>query len=165
MLDLSLKGAYSQHFDFKDKTFHQTFSESINLTCSIKRSSAQNISNWSDEVLASQDLERLETLFDIGDIPETHHKVNTFHEISAKVQSNSCKIFKKFAGQWMDGCGFLDGEKLLCMDSLYHAILNETCLVYSFGLSDDWDFEIMLAKMGKFRSVKKVLNIQILLSN
>ena len=97
--------------------------------------------------MASQNHERIENLFDTKDIPEIRQKVNKFHEISTKVQSNSCKVYKKFAGRWIDG--FLDGEKLICMDSLYHAILNGTCLVYSYGLSDDWDFEIMMANLGK----------------
>ena len=63
----------------------------------------------------------------------------------------SCKVFKKFAGTWDDSCGSLDGEKLLCMDHLHKAILNGTCLVYSFGLADDWDFEIMMAELGKLQ--------------
>ena len=55
------------------------------------------------------------------------------------------------AGSWMK-CGFLDGEKMLCMDNLYRAITNETCLVYSFGLADDWDFEILMAELGKSKT-------------
>ena len=46
-------------------------------------------------------------------------------------------------------CGFLDGEKLLCMDGLYEALEQKNCLVYSFGLADDWDFEIFMAELGK----------------
>ena len=35
------------------------------------------------------------------------------------------------------------------MDGLYNAVQNGTCLVYSFGLADDWDFEISMASLGK----------------
>ena len=34
------------------------------------------------------------------------------------------------------------------MDKLYEAIQNDSCLVYSFGLADDWDFEVTLAQLG-----------------
>ena len=43
----------------------------------------------------------------------------------------------------------LDGEKHICIDRLYPALQNGTCLVYSFGLADDWDFEIWMASLGK----------------
>ena len=61
----------------------------------------------------------------------------------------SCKILKKIEGRWMKSCGYLDGQKILCMDKLYKAIQNDSCLVYSFGLSDDWAFEVTLAQLGK----------------
>ena len=35
------------------------------------------------------------------------------------------------------------------MDGLYKAVQNQTCLVYSFGLADDWDFEVFMAELGK----------------
>ena len=58
-------------------------------------------------------------------------------------------IVKQIAGTWIDQCGFLDGEKHICIDRLYPALQNGTCLVYSFGLADDWDFEIWMASLGK----------------
>ena len=44
---------------------------------------------------------------------------------------------------------FQDGQKLLCMDGLYEASKSKTCLVYSFGLADDWDFEVFMAELGE----------------
>ena len=41
------------------------------------------------------------------------------------------------------------------MDTLYNAIKNGTCLVYSFGLADNWDFEIFMAEQraqGDYRN-------------
>ena len=51
--------------------------------------------------------------------------------------------------------GPLDGQKFVCMDKLYKAIQNDSCLVYSFGLADDWDFEVTLAHLGKYKISKR----------
>ena len=34
------------------------------------------------------------------------------------------------------------------MDHLKEAIDNDQCLVYSYGLADDWSFDEIMAKMG-----------------
>ena len=76
--------------------------------------------------------------------------MEVYYELISRPKQDKCRILKKFAGQWLKNCGFLDGEKLICMDHLYESIQNKTCLVYSFGLADDWDFEIAMANLGKF---------------
>ena len=75
-------------------------------------------------------------------------KDDYYRTISRTVQ-NSCQIVKQLTGRWANECGFLDGEKYICIDRLYPALQNGTCLVYSFGLADDWDFEIWMASLGK----------------
>ena len=72
-----------------------------------------------------------------------------YYRTISRAAQNSCQIVKRFAGRWASECGFEDGEKLICMDGLYEAVENGTCLVYSFGLADDWDFEILMASLGK----------------
>ena len=44
--------------------------------------------------------------------------------------------------------GATDGEKYLCLDRLIHDIKRQECLVYSFGLADDWTFEEAMASLG-----------------
>ena len=63
---------------------------------------------------------------------------------------NTCHVLKKIGGSWRPkACGFLNGEKMVCMDHLYEAVMDKNCLIYSFGLSDNWDFEIAMANLGK----------------
>ena len=76
------------------------------------------------------------------------HPKNMFYRLINQPIQSSCKIFKKIAGIWNNQCGFFDGEKIVCMEKLYEAIQNGSCLIYSFGLADDWDFEVTLAKLG-----------------
>ena len=72
-------------------------------------------------------------------------------------------MLKRISGSWISveyttevnskiSCGFQDGEKLLCMDGLYKAVQNQTCLVYSFGLANDWNFEVFMAELGMYNS-------------
>ena len=74
-----------------------------------------------------------------------------------------CNVLKRVSGSWISieyttevnskiSCGFQDGEKLLCMDGLYKAVQNQTCLVYSFGLANDWNFEVFMAELGMYNS-------------
>ena len=84
--------------------------------------------------------------------------IDKYYEIAAKPLQGGCNILKRIAGNWgatpidnLDSsCGFHDGEKLLCMDRLHQAVQNQSCLVYSFGLADDWDFEVFMADLGKY---------------
>ena len=79
---------------------------------------------------------------------ETSLKIKEkYYEIAAKLSEDSCQVLKKIGGHWESG--FLDGEKAVCMDGIFKAIQNRTCLVYLFGLSDNWDFEVMMANLGK----------------
>ena len=76
-------------------------------------------------------------------------KKDHYYKTVSLTDQSSCNIVKQIAGRWGDQCGFLDGEKYICIDRLYPALQNGTCLVYSFGLADDWDFEIWMASLGK----------------
>ena len=42
----------------------------------------------------------------------------------------------------------MDGVKNVCMDKLYKDVKSKSCLIYSFGLSDDWSFEEYMALLG-----------------
>ena len=121
----------------------------IKLTFS---SEIRNIANWSDLVLDTQNFRRMQILLDTNLAEMDGQQLKeAYYELVPQVQQNSCQILKKIGGAWMKNCGFWDGEKLICMDKLYPSIKNDSCLVYSFGLSDNWDFEIIMASTGKFQ--------------
>lgn len=75
-------------------------------------------------------------------------KIDLFYEMSSHPLQNYCQVIKRFGGVWYEKCGYLDGEKLLCMDKLYAAVKNKSCLIYSFGLGTHWHFEEAMAEMG-----------------
>ena len=101
-------------------------------------------SKWSKKVLKTQDEKRKQIKY--PDMIE--ELVSAYYEKASKSVFNKCNILKKIGGQWLGGCGFFDGEKLVCMDGIYKSIKNQNCLVYSFGLSDNWDFEVFMAQLG-----------------
>ena len=74
-----------------------------------------------------------------------------------------CVVLKSFGGDWITpehitkmcekagNCETwpqMDGVKHICMDRLHKMVTSNTCLVYSFGLSDDWTFEEGMANLG-----------------
>ena len=106
-----------------------------------------NLVKWTDHVFSSSHLQH-ENLTDLRNVDKLT-VLSKYHEKVSKSVQRGCHIYKKVAGKWAGGCGFLDGEKLLCMDGLYQALKNDSCLIYSFGLADDWDFEIYMANLGE----------------
>ena len=71
-----------------------------------------------------------------------------YYKVISEPHQNACTILKRISGTWAPKCGFNDGEKFICMENLYRDLQNDTCLVYSFGLQDDWDFEVFMANLG-----------------
>ena len=41
-----------------------------------------------------------------------------------------------------------DGQKFVCMDDLLKHLENDECLIYSFGVADDWTFEDIMDSFG-----------------
>ena len=59
-----------------------------------------------------------------------------------------CKIKIKLGGKYLPVCHVMDGQKYVCMDELVEDIRNENCIVYSFGIGEDWSFEEAIAGIG-----------------
>ena len=50
----------------------------------------------------------------------------------------------------------IDGVKTLCMDRIYKNAISGSCLLYSFGLADDWSFETIMAGLGCIVSINLI---------
>ena len=44
--------------------------------------------------------------------------------------------------------GASEGEKYLCLDPLISDVKRDDCLVYSFGIENDWTFEKAMTELG-----------------
>jgi hypothetical protein len=105
-----------------------------------KASSVAQTANWANLLLKEQDQLRLEEHWISSNHqqpqePQTLSELrNFYYKMASNHLQTGCNVIKRITGRWSPDCGFLDGEKLLCMDGLYEAVQSGNCLVYSFGL-------------------------------
>ena len=71
-----------------------------------------------------------------------------FHEFIQNPHQSFCKEMKRFGGQFNTNCKYTDGSKFVCMDELIKDIQNGECLIYSFGIAEDWSFEDIMDDLG-----------------
>ena len=102
------------------------------------------------QYLDNQDTERMQIVHNNLEMLNSSLLKDMFYENINKPLQTECKILKKVGGSWRaNSCGFVNGEKMICMDVIYKALKDDSCLIYSFGLSENWDFEIAMAQLGK----------------
>ena len=57
-----------------------------------------------------------------------------------------CRVLKRVGGKWLNrSLKQIDGDKFICLDPL---LKKDDCLVYSFGLNNDWTFEDRMDAIG-----------------
>ena len=71
-----------------------------------------------------------------------------FYKLISNPVGGRCANLQRFGGHYMDGCHYWDGHKFVCMPELINDIENNECLVYSFGVSNDWSFERAMGDIG-----------------
>lgn len=117
-------------------------------------STEDSVSVWANSlsVLSKQDNDRSKLLHSpLGDQllgPSGPEIKDRFYRVLSQPLQSYCSVSKKIGGQWLSNCGFLDGDKFVCMDKMKESVQKGDCLVYSFGLSDDWSFEEAMAGLG-----------------
>merc|ERR1712150_108339 len=59
-----------------------------------------------------------------------------------------CKTLKRIGGVWTKGpcCNEVDGDKFFCMDNILSS--ESDCLIYSFGINNEWSFEDVMDSVG-----------------
>ena len=60
---------------------------------------------------------------------------------------------KRIGGVWRDSNPHhkqVDGDKFMCFDTIVRA--KSPCLIYSFGINDDWTFEDLMDSLGILNS-------------
>ena len=68
-----------------------------------------------------------------------------------KINEKNCKIccfrvMKRLGGEWtMNNHHQVDGDKWVCLD---HILARDRCIIYSFGIRDDWSFEDQMDLLG-----------------
>ena len=62
---------------------------------------------------------------------------------------NRCRVLKRVGGHWVTGKGNrrkqVDGDKFVCLDQILN---KDSCIVYSFGVSNDWTFDDQMDNTG-----------------
>ena len=53
---------------------------------------------------------------------------------------------KRLGGEWtLNNHQQVDGDKWVCLD---HILARDRCIIYSFGIRDDWSFEDQMDLLG-----------------
>ena len=79
---------------------------------------------------------------------DTDYVNNFLQEFIQSPQVGYCKEIKRFGGYYVSNCKYTDGQKFVCMDDLLKDLENNECLIYSFGVKDDWTFEDIMDSFG-----------------
>ena len=98
--------------------------------------------------LNSQDKRRVDLLMNKLENASIGLIQDQFYSIANMPLQSVCTVGKFFGGQWLGGYGCLDGNKFVCLDKLFGDVLDGRCLIYSFGISNDWSFEEAMADLG-----------------
>ena len=101
------------------------------------------------KTLCELDEKRLAKLNGINFKSNNHDEiVDLFHQFIMDPTNMVCFSVQRFGGRYLPRCKYTDGAKFVCMDDLLNDITNKECLIYSFGIADDWSFEDVMDKLG-----------------
>jgi len=82
---------------------------------------------------------------DINSIDNSAAKDIFYRSLSFPLQG-ICRTLKRLGGNFIAGPHLqVDGDKFICMDNIAE---KDSCIIYSFGINDDWTFEDLIDKIG-----------------
>jgi len=117
------------------RNFFFNYSESSLIESNI-RNFMKKLENLEKEKI--QSIKKLDTT----NISNKDAKLFFFQTLAFPMQS-ICKVLKRIGGSWNKRQ--VDGDKFICMDRLFS---KNKCIIYSFGISNDWTFEDLLDSSG-----------------
>ena len=107
--------------------------------------SFETVSNF----ICRSDKEKLQMLNNVNFEKQTSEFLqNLFYKLISNPVGGRCGNLQRVGGTYLSGCHYWDGHKFVCMPELIQDIENNECLIYSFGVFNDWTFEKALGAMG-----------------
>ena len=95
------------------------------------------------KVSAGPKLIRVQSTLNINLVADVNiFKINSYKNLS--------RFLKRIGGKWIEGSKPMnkqvDGDKFICLDNIIKP--HTSCLIYSFGISNDWSFEDQMDSFG-----------------
>ena len=78
--------------------------------------------------------------------PDELHSL--FYNFVGNPHQGTCSNLQRIGGKYLGGCHYWDGHKYICMPEVISDLEKDECLIYSFGVAQDWSFEKTLGDLG-----------------
>ena len=79
--------------------------------------------------------------------------LDDFHKLIQEPVVTACLDLKPLGGTYWTKCKLHNGHKFTCMDDIPSDIAKDECLIYSFGINDDWSYESLMGNLGRKTTV------------
>ena len=128
---------------FTDRRKHQ-----VRVSVNSEIALSQSIKTIYEQICLI-DKEKTELLKNIDFQSITNDELrDLFHQIIMNPHNGRCTALQRFGGVYRSDCKYWDGQKFMCMPDVYEDIENNECLIYSFGIANDYSFEQALGLLG-----------------
>ena len=143
--------------DKSDKTNQDTCDHIVQHETDLKSQESIELNEWANNlpILKAQDEGIILHMKDLVRQQENNPSlsddmiIDHFQRIMAFPLQTVCHVGKWVAlKRWHWRGGSTDGERYLCMDNFFEDIRKENCLIYSFGIADDYVFEKEMGSIG-----------------
>ena len=138
-----VKVIYESNPSFEAVNIHQLIPQS--KYADIKK----NNPNFMKNILCELDKLRLAKIENFDFRKFTKDQIeDALHDFIMDPTETVCKSKYRFGGRYLTQCKYIDGGKYVCMDELFDDIVNNQCVIFSFGILNDWTFEDMMDNLG-----------------
>lgn len=127
--------------------------EAVNIHQLIRQSKyaddKKNDPNFMKNVLCELDKLRLAKIETFNFTKFSDDQIeDALHDFIMDPTDTVCKSKHRFGGRYLTECKYTDGGKYVCIDELFDDIVNNQCVIFSFGIANDWTFEDMMDNLG-----------------